>query len=137
METKSRLTTRQWRLHDYIKSQNGRKVSKREIYEAVPGYEWHDGASDKCPTIRADMKAINASGECDSMIVFDHQLYYWGTKAEIEAFIARKIRTIRTAKAEIDELSRKLALDGQGELVNNAMHEAEAPKFRRTVRDEA
>ena len=54
METNGKLTTRQWRLHDYIKSQSGRKVTKRDIYESVAGYEWHERASDKCPSIRTD-----------------------------------------------------------------------------------
>ena len=135
METK--LTTRQWRLHDFIKSQNGRKISKREIYEAVGGYNWHERASDKCPAIRTDMKAINASGDCDSIIIFDHQEYYWATKEQARAFIARKIRTIRTAKKEIDELSAKLGSDGQGEILNNALNPTDGMKFRSVTRDEA
>lgn len=135
METNGKLTTRQWRLHDYIKSQSGRKVSKRDIYESMAGYEWHERASDKCPSIRTDMKAINASSECDIIIVFDHQKYYWGSKDEITRFIARKIRTIRTANKEIQELSRKLSLDGQGELLNNALNPADG-KIRQTAREE-
>lgn len=128
------LTTRQWRLHDYIKAQNGRHVSKREVYEHVPGYEWHGSASDKCPAIRTDMKAINASPECDSMIVFDHQEYYWASESEVRSFIARKVRTIRTASEEISALSSKLGRDGQGRLLNNALRPCEG--FRDTVRPE-
>lgn len=130
-----KLTTRQWRLHDYIKAQEGRHVSKREIYESVPGYEWHERASDKCPSIRSDMKAVNSSSECDSMIVFDHQEYYWATEEEVRAFIGRKIRTIRTAKDEIDTLAHKLGMDGQGALLNNALNPSDG-RFHETVRKE-
>ena len=73
----TKLTTRQHRLADLIESGNGKRFSKRDIYEAVPGYEWHEDASDKCPAIRTDMKIINASSERDAIIVFDHQEYYY------------------------------------------------------------
>lgn len=115
----SKLTTRQWRLHDYVKAQNGRHVSKREIYEHVDGYEWHQEYSDKCPSIRNDMKAINASPECDAVIVFAKQEYYWASKDEIMDFINRKLKSIKVASKEISELSAKLAMDNQGKLLNN------------------
>lgn len=67
------LSSRQFRLHDFIKSGNGRRFTKREIFENVEGYVWHENASDKCPTIREDMRAINESSEVDAIIVFENK----------------------------------------------------------------
>lgn len=119
---KKKLTTRQHRLADLIESGNGKRFSKREIYEAVPGYEWHEDASDKCPTIRMDMKAINASSERDAIIVFDHQEYYYATREQVKTFIARLERTIKTASKEKSILKRKLAKSGQYKLLNNQLN---------------
>ena len=118
-----RLTTRQQRLADLIKSGNGKHFTKREIFENVDGYEWHADASDKCPAIRTDMKAINASGERDIIIVFDHQEYYYASRDEVLAFIERKKRTISVANKEIYVLKKKLALNGQGKVLNNQLNE--------------
>ena len=117
------LTTRQWRLHDLIKSGNGKRFTKREIFEQVGGYAWHKDDSDKCPAIRSDMKAINASSECDAIIVFDNQEYYYATEEQVWAFIERKKRTISVANSEIYVLKKKLARNGQCKLVNNQLNE--------------
>jgi hypothetical protein len=123
MSTKKiKLTTRQHRLADLIEKGDGRRFTKREIYEAVEGYEWHEDASDKCPAIRTDMKAINASSERDAIIVFDHQKYYYATYDEVLAFIDRKKRTISVANKEIYVLKKKLAKHGQGKVLNNQLN---------------
>lgn len=119
---KIKLTPRQQRLADFIKAGDGERFSKREIYENVPGYEWHENASDKCPTIRTDMKAINASTERDAIIVFDHQKYYYATRQEVLKFIERKKKTISVANKEIYVLKRKLAKHGQGKVLNNQLN---------------
>lgn len=133
-----RLTTRQHRLADLIEGGNGKRFSKRDIYEAVEGYEWHENASDKCPAIRTDMKAINASSERDVIIVFDHQEYYYATREEVLAFIERKKRTISVANKEIYILNKKLAKHNQGKLLNNQNNELKPSdeQFHTTVRDE-
>lgn len=135
---KAKLTNRQWRLHDFIKSGNGKRFTKREIYENVEGYEWHENASDKCPTIRTDMKAINASSECDAIIVFDHQEYYYATREEVLFFIERKRNTIREASREVYALRRKLAKNNNYKLLNNQFNELkETDKpFFETVRND-
>lgn len=133
---KIKLTTRQQRLADYIKAGEGKRFSKRDIYENVPGYEWHENASDKCPTIRADMKKINASSERDAIIVFDHQEYYYASREEVLNFIERKKRTISVANKEIYVLKRKLAKQGQGKVLNNALNPLKESdeQFHTTVR---
>lgn len=118
----TKLTTRQHRLADFIENGNGKRFSKRDIYEGVPGYEWHENASDKCPSIRSDMKIINASSERDVTIVFDHQNYYYATYEEVLAFIERKKRTISVANKEIYVLKKKLAKHNQGKLFNNQLN---------------
>lgn len=132
-----KLTTRQHRLADLIESGNGKRFSKREIYEAVPGYEWHEDASDKCPAIRTDMKIINASSERDVTIVFDHQEYYYATREEVLAFIERKKRTISVANKEIYVLKKKLAKHNQGKLLNNQGNPItdNNEQFHQTVRE--
>lgn len=123
MAKAKKMTPRQWRLHDFIKNGDGKRFTKREIYEAVEGYEWHENHSDKCPAIRIDMKAINASSECDALIVFDHQCYYYATREQVEDFIERKKRTISVANKEVYVLKKKLALNYQGKLFNNQGNE--------------
>ena len=134
---KTKLTTRQQRLADFIKAGNGRRFSKREIYENVEGYNWHEHASDKCPTIRTDMKAINASTERDAIIVFDHQQYYYASREQVQNFIDRKQRTIQTAGREIGVLKRKLAMQGQGKVLNNQLNPLKDSdeQYHTTVRD--
>lgn len=131
-----KLTTRQWRLYDLIKNGNGKRFSKREIYEAVEGYEWHENASDKCPAIRVDMKIINASSECDAIIVFDHQEYYFATAEQVQAFIERKKRTISVANKEIYVLKKKYEKNGQGKLFNAQLNELKEDdkQFNETIR---
>ena len=133
---KTKLTTRQHRLADYIEANEGKRLSKRDIYENVPGYEWHENASDKCPTIRTDMKAINASSERDVTIVFDHQEYYYATSEELLNFIERKRRTIRECSREIYALKKKLAKNGQGKVLNNQLNPLGSgdEEFHTTVR---
>ena len=133
----TKLTTRQHRLADLIESGNGKRFSKRDIYEAVPGYEWHEDASDKCPAIRTDMKIINASSERDAIIVFDHQEYYYATREQVLAFIERKKRTISVANKEIYVLKKKLAKHNQGKLFNNQGNPLKEgdEKFHTTVRE--
>lgn len=118
----NKLTSRQFRLHDFIKAGNGRRFTKREIFENVEGYEWHENASDKCPAIRTDMKAINESSEVDAIIVFDHQEYYSATEEQVLEFIERKKRTIKTAGREVGVLTRKLRKHGQCKLLNNQLN---------------
>lgn len=134
---KTKLTTRQQRLADFIKAGNGRRFSKREIYENVEGYNWHENASDKCPTIRTDMKVINASTERDAIIVFDHQQYYYASREQVQNFIDRKQRTIQTAGREIGVLKRKLAMQGQGKVLNNQLNPLKDSdeQYHTTVRD--
>lgn len=136
MKKKTKLTTRQHRLADFIEASDGRRLSKREIYENVPGYEWHENASDKCPTIRTDMKAINASSERDVTIVFDHQEYYYATQEEVLDFIERKRRTIRECSREIYALKKKLARNGQGKVLNNQLNPLDKndEEFHTTIR---
>lgn len=138
MKKKStKLTTRQHRLADLIEAGNGKRFSKREIYDAVPGYEWHEDDSDKCPCIRTDMKAINASSERDVIIVFDHQEYYYATREEVLTFIERKKRTISVANKEIYVLKKKLAKNGQGKVLNNQLNPVtdSDEQFHTTVRE--
>lgn len=132
-----KLTTRQHRLADLIENGNGKRFSKREIYEAVPGYEWHEDASDKCPAIRTDMKIINASSERDVTIVFDHQKYYYATRDEVLAFIERKKRTISVANKEIYVLKKKLANHNQGKIFNNQLNplKEDDEQYHTTVRE--
>lgn len=133
----TKLTTRQHRLADLIEQGNGKRFTKREIFENVEGYEWHEKASDHCPTIRTDMKAINASSERDVTIVFDHQQYYYASKEELLSFIDRKKKTISTANKEIYVLKKKLAKNRQGKILNNQDNPL-SPKdeqFHTTVRE--
>ena len=134
----TKLTTRQHRLADLIESGNGKRFTKREIFEAVEGYEWHEDASDKCPSIRIDMKAINASSERDAIIVFDHQMYYYATRDEVLSFIDLKKRTISVANKEIYVLKKKLAKNGQCKIWNNQMNPLKDTdeQFHTTVREE-
>ena len=134
----TKLTTRQHRLADLIEGGNGKRFSKRDIYEAVEGYEWHEDASDKCPAIRTDMKAINASSERDVIIVFDHQEYYYATLEQALAFIERKKRTISVANKEIYVLKKKIAKNGQGKILNNQLKELKETdeQYHTTLREE-
>lgn len=113
MEEKIELSDRQKALIAYIVAQEGRHVSKREIYENVAGYEWNEAASDKCSAIRLDMKAINASDEEDKTIILDgHQCYYWPTKKEFLKFRNKKVKELNTRKAEVVDCDYKLGIHG-------------------------
>lgn len=122
MKTTQKLTTRQYRLYDFIKNGNGKRFSKRDIFENIDGYTWNANASDKCPQIREDMKVINSSSELDAVIVFDHQKYYWASKEQLENFIGRKIKTIITAAEEVRTLKHKLNMHGQAKILNNQLN---------------
>lgn len=102
------------RMYRYVRLHNGSRLSKYEIYKNVPGYEWHQQASDKCPAIRSDMKYVNANPEHDVLIVFDKQMYYAAMKSEHAiAYYKRKVRSLKTIIEELNVLRSKMDRDGQ------------------------
>ena len=104
-------------MYAYVIAQGGRRVSKREIFENVDGYEWLASASDKCPTIRMDMKYVNANPDHDVLIVFEKQQYYAANKKdEARKYYNRKVTSLKTIVEELNVLRRKMMRDGQFDL---------------------
>lgn len=137
MRKSKKLTPRQWALHNLIKEADGRRLSKFEICQAIEAYHYRPNSSDACSQIRDDARAINLSSECDMIIAFDRQEYYEATEEQALSLKERKEKTIRTAAEEIRAIKRKLLLNGQGKLLNNAGNPLREgnEEFHATVRE--
>ena len=121
VEPKFRLTPRQWALYRLIKknTDEGRKTTQREIFEEIPGYEWHRkefGAHDHCPMVWNDIegeKGLNYSPEIQKTIIIKDFEYWIGNKEEIAEYLNAKWRRLSPALTRYWDLIKKVAQDGQ------------------------
>lgn len=112
METKIKLTRRQFYLRKYLWRHRTEWVSSKEIFENVPGYESKATAYKQ---INDDYHAINDSGAFDKKIIPDRvrgyklatkkEFHHWAKKAYAEA-----IRKIVYVCNQIKDAK----MDGQG-----------------------
>ena len=117
------LTTRQWRLLDFIKINSvveRRKTTQREIVDNVPGYEWNDDEKchDHCPAIWNDIKDINLSCETDKLIISDRFEYWIGNKEETLNFLDKLWSDLSPRLARYWAYLKKVERDGQGILID-------------------
>ena len=117
------LTSRQWRLLDFIKINSvveRRKTTQREIADNVPGYEWNDDEKchDHCPAIWNDIKDINLSYETDKLIISDKFEYWIGNEQETKDFIDKLWNDLAPRLTRYWNYLKKVNRDGQGVLID-------------------
>lgn len=115
MKTKD-LTTRQWDLYKFLKSQyeEGRYISKREICDNLPQhYSINQGETRLCRTIESDVRKINDNIIIQKIIVSNRKGYKIGTREECEVYLEKRFkRDLKSLKLNW-ALSKKVQLDGQ------------------------
>lgn len=122
MSEEKKLTTRQWDLYNFLKSQfeEGRYISKKEICNALPQhYDFNTKQTRLCRIIENDVRAINECNIIQKIIVSNHNGYKIGSKEECERYIEKRfIRDLKNLKLNW-ALSKKMNLDGQMRLTIN------------------
>jgi hypothetical protein len=126
MGKKNGLTTRQYRLHDYLLSRfsDGSYISKKEICEALPQYyDWNTNHTRMCRIIEDDVHAINSDVTIQKIIVSNRTGYKIGTREEVETYLAKRfLRDWKSIKLS-RHMAKKVALDGQMTMVFNSERE--------------
>lgn len=133
MAKQIKLTTRQWKLYDFIKftsTWENRWVSQKEIVEMNPwhymgnkdGYKWNETSHDHCATIWSDLNRINMSAEIDKIIITDGNFNYKIAESyeEVKEFAERLYWDKAMAKlSRYGTMMKKAKADGQGKLISN------------------
>lgn len=119
MEITNKLTPRQWRLYNLLKSQPNRWFTQKEIADEIEEYKYIERENDKCPTIRMDKMAINASLEVDKIVVMKNYCFKIGNEEEYREERRRHISRLKSQKKEIENIDFKYQHNGQGKLLSN------------------
>lgn len=114
------LTTRQWKLYNYLKDMyniNNKYISKREICEALPEYyQIKDGEKRTCVQIEFDIRAINESQTIQKIIVSNSKGYKIGNQEEVTQYLNKRFRRDGRNMKLNWQLANKVALDHQTRL---------------------
>lgn len=118
-----KLTPRQWQLLNFIRNASlvdHRKVSQKDIFNNVFGYEWNDDEKchDHCPAIWNDIKDINLSYETDKLIISDKFEYWLGNEEETKAFIDKLWSDLEPRLVRYWAYLKKVERNGQGQLID-------------------
>lgn len=118
-EKKNALTTRQWMLYRYLKSQYKRNefISKEEISEHLPKLYGFDKSKDRnCRTLEQDIRKINESDEIQKIIVSSRFGYKIGNQEEVVKYINNRFnREFKNLKLDW-KLVNKVKLNKQTRL---------------------
>jgi len=118
--TPKKLTPRQWKLYEFLKTDLDHWFSPEEICNQIMDYHYNNGAWDKCPTIREDKKAINNSLQVEKIIVMKNRCFKIATYEEYVEERNAHIRRLKSQVAEIKDMDFKYNRDGQGKLISCA-----------------
>lgn len=112
METKIKLTERQFALRRYLWNHRTEWVSSKQIFENVRGYEKENTAYKQ---INEDYHAINDSGVFDKIIIPDRvKGYKLATKKEFEKYSKKAYSEAIRKIVYICNLIKTAKMDGQG-----------------------
>lgn len=134
------MTTRQWQLYNLLLTEPNRWFTQKEICEKVQGYNYVERNNDRCPMIRDDKLAINATNEVDKIIVMDRYCFKIATYEEYLQERHKHIRRLKNQVKEIENIDYKYRLNGQGKLISNRGEpideKSKAKRFIETFIDE-
>lgn len=117
-----KLTTRQWKLYNYIKEHG--VVSVEDICRDMPDLytlATSDRIHNKCAMVFTDADALNASQEIEKIIIHDRNYNFWLAKSYEEAVgFAEHLYKKRalTALKKYWNMLRKASADGQGKIIS-------------------
>ena len=109
------LTTRQWDLYNFLKSQYDEEnyISKSMIVENVSGYEVKEGETRYCRDIEFDVRLINDNPVIQKIIVSCQKGYKIGTPQQVHDYLwSREIEAKRSLVLTY-KLRHKAELNGQ------------------------
>lgn len=101
---KSKLTTRQWHLYNFLKLMYENNpdafVTKEEICNGLPqDYEIKENETRTCRSIEIDINALRNSDEIYKVIVSNHDGYKIASEEEANDWLARvKVEALRKLK---------------------------------------
>ena len=116
MRKTKELTTRQWKLYNFLKEnyEEGRYISKDEICNGLPEYyNINLKETRKCRSIESDVRAINFNDIIQKIIVSNKYGYKIGNEEECQNYIARRL-TRELKNLKLDRLLiNKVGLNNQ------------------------
>lgn len=116
---KTKLTSRQWKLYNLLKSDPNKWFTQKEIADAIPDYNYTERKNDKCSSIREDKIAINASIEVEKIIVMKNYCFKIGNEKEYREERRKHISRLKNQKREIENIDYKYQHNNQGKLISN------------------
>lgn len=116
--TPAKLTPRQWKLYEFLKTDTNHWFTPEEICEQIVDYKYNSKAWDKCPSIREDKKAINNSTQVEKLIVMKNRCFKIATYDEYVEERNAHIRRLISQRTEIENMDFKYNRDGQGKVIS-------------------
>lgn len=120
---KSELTSRQWKLYNFIKDRGNNWTSQIEIaYALIDEYGggWTDDhfhSSGAAKDISEDVQAINSSSVIQKIVLSGNKGHKLATEEEADKFIGKRIMCAVAQLNRAKKLSRKASKDGQYRIV--------------------
>ena len=121
---KSELTSRQWKLYNFLKDQGDNWTQQNVIAEALwLEYDMPDTDSKlfhstgAAKEISNDVQAINSSGVIQKIILSGNKGHKLATEEEAEKYIGKRIVSAVAALNRAKLLAKKAGRDGQYRLV--------------------
>lgn len=119
MTIENKLTSRQWCLYNLLKAEPNKWFTQKEICEAIPDYNYQERNNDRCPNIRSDKIAINASIEVDKIVVMKNYCFKIANEEEFLEERRKHINRLKNQKCEIENMDFKYRNNGQVKLLSN------------------
>ena len=125
------LTDRQIALKTYIHIKSlaeNVKVSQRDIYENVSGYEWNDNPKvhDHCVAIWSDIEAINdntSKNKLSGYILSKNYVYWIGTEEETKAYLSELKKRMLPSLKRYWRLKKYIDHNGEFDLFSETFRE--------------
>lgn len=124
------MTTRQYRLYDFLKkcyeANPERWIPQKEICFAVSGYNYIEepyGTTDHCSVIGDDVRAINADMTIDKLIVVSKYRFKIADEIEAQKEIDSHTRRLISQAVQIANFNKKIGRNGQCKLFNEFLNE--------------
>jgi len=118
-----KLTPRQYRLYDLLKSDPNKWWTQEEICKNISSYYYSDDDRNHCVAIGTDRIEINESGLTDKIIVTKKHCFKIATLEEYLKERASHIARIKSQVSIVRAMDRKYEQNGQGKLFNNILEE--------------
>lgn len=111
------------KLYNYLLTRVGHWTTQREICENVEGYVYHTRNNDRAPTIREDMKLINADTNIHFIVVCKNYCFKIATKEEYKAYRNERIRRLKAQVKMLKDIDFKYSRDNHYDMLKQEFYD--------------